>query len=634
MMKFFRKYNKQLLALFMVLLMIVFLGGNALYELAAPSVDRTIATSRVGDISIFDQAQAKNVTDLLSGIGLGWQQPVPGNYPPLTETDWVLLTREAVQFGVGNNEPAVRVALAANLPLDDLSRNIGVRKDRIVAAIAQLNAIQQLAMMIGDAATVSEAEILSAAETHLKKVRVNAVALPAKTFEKPEAEFTEEQIQEQYEKHRTAEPGPGLQFGYYVPPKLKIQYVKIDVEKLAEVVRVSGLEKKARAYYDERPEQPAFKRPVDSPDEAPADPETPSTSKSPYLSWEEAKEIAMDSVRRREAAQTATRIADWLIKTTADLWYGVEKGADGYIPAPVAAADPAHYENLFKHIPATIAYPQALQVGTTDFVSRTEVDQLPQIGTAVYRGDAGAFTFKSLSTLAFLSKPIVDQVPEEAGSAGGDYLALHQTSRYPLTDFEGHVYVFRVVDHHPGHIPESLDEVRDRVVDDLRLIKGYENAKWRAESLRACEDAANLQEAFEKDDELVAWAGTERGAGLGYFEPPPFSLVSRFDAVRGKTPELVYMGPGVGSVPFAVAEGCFAMGGDAGKIEVFELPDRATLLVVEWVESVPAKGEEFMDMRDSFTQQMARTRSQALIEQWLNPEQIRARNQFAIVTAN
>lgn len=631
MMKFFRKYNKQLLALFMVLLMVVFLGGTALYELARPSVDRTIATSRDGDVSYLDQARAKQVTDLLAMIGFNWQYPVPGNYPPLTETDWLLLTREADRYGMAANEPSVRATLAANISLDEMSRNIGVRKDRIVSALAQYSAIQQLAYTIGEAASVSEAEILSAAETHLKKVRINAVLLPAEAFADSNVEFSEEQIQAQYAKYRSAEPGPGLQFGYYVPPKLKIQYARIDVTKLAEVVRMTGLEKKAKAYFDERPEQPAFKRPAD---EAPSGAEPPSTAQSPYLPWDEAKEIATEIVRKREAGQTAARIADWIVKTTAEPWYGVERGDDGYKKPPEIIQTAEYYTQLFQNMPPTISYPEVITVGETDFLSRTEVDELPQLGTASHRGDSSTFSFRTLSMLAFLSQPIVAKVPEDAGASGGDYLSLYQTSRYPLTDFDGNVYVFRVVDHRPGHVPESIEEVRDRVVADLRLMKGYENAKWRAESLRACEDAANLKEAYEKDDELVAWSGTERGAGVGYFEPAAFSLVSRFDAARGRVPERVYVGPGVGSVPYHVARQCFTLAGAPEKIAIFELPDRSALLVVEALEVIPAKGEDFMELREGFVQQMARARSQEMIEQWLTPEQIRARSQFEIKSAN
>ncbi len=100
MMKFFRKHNKKLRAVFMVALMVVFLGGSALDSLLQPSSDRVIATSRVGEISFRDLRIAENTTDILSRIGLNWKRPFGGMTEPLDTPDWVLLTREAEAIGM------------------------------------------------------------------------------------------------------------------------------------------------------------------------------------------------------------------------------------------------------------------------------------------------------------------------------------------------------------------------------------------------------------------------------------------------------------------------------------------------------------------------------------------------------
>ena len=68
MMKFFRKYNKALLAVFMVLLMVVFLGGSALNTLLSPSGDRVVATSAVGTISFLDQRMAEDTRSILLAV--------------------------------------------------------------------------------------------------------------------------------------------------------------------------------------------------------------------------------------------------------------------------------------------------------------------------------------------------------------------------------------------------------------------------------------------------------------------------------------------------------------------------------------------------------------------------------------
>lgn len=634
MMKFFRKYNKHLLAVFMVLLMIVFLGGSALYELATPSLDRTVATSRLGDITLLDQNAADATTQLLQKLGHDWSRPWPGVFDPISPIEWILLNREAEEFGLSTDLAAVRSSIGPDADLEELSRTLGIRLDRILYAYAQYTSVQQMASMMAGAGSLSEAEVLGAAERVLKKAKVNAIVLPAEAFADEGAQFTEEEIQAQFAAYQKAEAGRGLAFGYYVPTALKLQYIKIDRDKLAEVVRVASLERKAKNYYDARPEQPAFRRPDET-----VDPETdegiegPSLVKSPYLSWEEARDIATDIVRRDEAAQVAERLANWFVQNTQEPWFEASYGEDGYKTPPEHVRPLEHYDEFVASLPPTISYPEAISTGVTDFVTREEVDDLTGLGAAWHqgRGSSGS-RFRSLKELAFKTKAVIDNVPEEDRSNLRDYVAMFQTSRYPLTDADGNIYVFRVVDARPGHIPETVDEVRDRVLAGLRLKLGFENALWRAESLRSCEDAADLKEAFEKDEELVAMAGTTEGAGLGYFVSIPFALASQNDGAAGRTPENVYVGSGIGLVPFEVAELCHRLGTAFEKVEVVKLEDRAVVLVIEWAQSLPAMGEDFLEMRERFAQRIAWERSRALVADWLDPEQIRARTSFAFVT--
>ena len=58
MLKFFRRHNKKLLAVFMALLMIVFIGGSALESLLTPQSDWVVAESSLGSIGMADQRRA------------------------------------------------------------------------------------------------------------------------------------------------------------------------------------------------------------------------------------------------------------------------------------------------------------------------------------------------------------------------------------------------------------------------------------------------------------------------------------------------------------------------------------------------------------------------------------------------
>lgn len=641
MMKFFRKHNKKLLAVFMVLLMIVFLGGSALDTMLRPSFDRVVAESHVGPISYADHSIADAMTSILDRVGLNWRTPLPGVAVPLETIDWILLTREAEKLGMTDNLSTVRSTMASQSAIDNLARRIRKRPDDILHAMARYSSIQRAAIAIGGATAPSEAEVLAAARDAFEKVRVNAVLIPARAFVNEDAQFTEDQIDAQFTTYRDREPGTGTNFGYYVAPMVNVQYVRIDRDKIAEQIGVADLERKARRYFDEQRERDrAFLVP---PEEATPDIEAdeellegPPYEKSPYLEWDEAREIAIGIVRKQEADQTASRVANWLLERAADPWLSVETGEDGYKVAPEAVKRDDHYANILEKAPRTIAYSEAFSTGMTDFFSEDEADDVVEIGQATFRPERGVW--QRFKALAFRTKAIVPVITDEESASRSDYLAPFQTCRYPLTNSDGNVYVFRVFDSRAGHVPESVDEVRERVLTDLRLLEGYETAKARAESLRSCSgDALSLQEAYDSDDELVSLKDTERGAGIGYFEPPPFARASRYEAVRrglGRSfgPGATYVGGGVGLLPTAVVEQCFALEGADEYISVIELKDRATIMLVEWLERQPIRVDEFAELRESFVQEMSSVRAQTAVADWFNPQQVRARNGFQLVT--
>src|SRR3989304_7864337 len=99
MMKFFRKHNKKLLAIFMAGLMIVFIGGSALQGLLTPQTNPVVANSIYGPVTLLDQNSANSQTNLLEMMGVDWRRPVPGGAKPLDSVDWILLRREAQALG-------------------------------------------------------------------------------------------------------------------------------------------------------------------------------------------------------------------------------------------------------------------------------------------------------------------------------------------------------------------------------------------------------------------------------------------------------------------------------------------------------------------------------------------------------
>ena len=349
----------------------------------------------------------------------------------------------------------------------------------------------------------------------------------------------------------------------------------------------------------------------------------------PQLAWEEAQDVATDIVRERRANEVSEQIATWLIEQAGMKWLSAERGDDRYKQPPPDAADLSYYETLTDALPSTIAYRDAISVSLTDFFSESEAVTVPEIGQAAYRAPGGE-SF-SIRKLAFQTKGIVPTIPDDAGSDAANYLAPYQTSQFPLKDFAGSFYVFRVVETNPGHAAESVDEVRDRVVADLRLLHGYETALARAEGLRSCATDRSLRESYESDDDLVALKNTPEGRESGFFKPSLVSRLSLSRALGGSTSTTTYVPNGVGAVPTEVIDQWFDLEYVDEKTTVVELKDRATVLVAEWVETQPATDTEFEEIKGKLASGLSSRRVRDALNDWLHPEQIRARNGFEFV---
>jgi hypothetical protein len=468
MMKLFRKYNKQILAGLVVFLMIVFLGGDALQGMITPNRNAVIATSKYGNIRLTDQDRAGRTTQILDRLGFTWNKPAPGLPDPYSELDWILLTREAESFDAVAAPEAVNAWMGTTFTpevIERLARNLRARPADIHDAMRKMQAVQIMAKAVGSAAAPSLAEIRQAAASELDKISIKAVVIPAEPFVDLAREFSDEQIKSHFEKYKNTRDADGLNFGYLVPQTVRIQYIKIDRNAVAARIGVPNLEAKAKAYYDGHKEM--FRRPqgMEPPPPPPgeedcAEDDPRAVHRRDYLQWEEdeAQMIAMDVVRNRAADEMVSRIADWILPQLNEEWAMLSVGKDGYRVAPAPLRSPNRYQEIIARIPANLSFPGSLTVVETDFFRADKASEVPDIGEAAYRSEKG--TLESIRTIPFRNKVLVPRVSGERDTDPSNYLALYQTSRYPLSDTQGNMFILRVIDARDEHPPASVDEVR------------------------------------------------------------------------------------------------------------------------------------------------------------------------------
>ncbi|HNQ24101.1 MAG TPA: hypothetical protein PKK06_13525 [Phycisphaerae bacterium] len=263
MLKLLRKHNKKLLAVFMALLMVVFLGGGALDALLrGHGGGQVVATSDLGNITAADIHWANNCTDLLGSMGQDWQRPA-GNLavPPLELVDWVLLVREAERCGFRPHHAALVASMQQGgaWPLvEEVAHQLRIRTDTVVQAWEELSAIQQAARKVGSTARPSEAIIRTAARDAYETVETRIAVLPADAFREAEGEsaLEEAELRTQFETYREQAPGGGALFGYYLPDAVRVEYIKVDRAKIEANLRISSetLERDARRFYEQERE--------------------------------------------------------------------------------------------------------------------------------------------------------------------------------------------------------------------------------------------------------------------------------------------------------------------------------------------------------------------------------------------
>ena len=308
-----------------------------------------------------------------------------------------------------------------------------------------------------------------------------------------------------------------------MPARVQAQYIKIDVNRIAEQIHVgdSTLEKRAREYWVanktkaifKRPPSPDLEEPVvepgpveaeepqdDNPEEAePVIPESPY-----YTTFDEARETALQVVRKEFGAKQAKDQANKLLAAVLGPLYAIVADDDGYQSAPDEVTDRGYYQSILDLISPTARYRDALEVVTGELVAFADARGVPDIGSSSTKPPPGA-------PRVFFSKVIFNvqgivEMPDGPNVDRSQFLALHKTYPSALTDADGNMYVVRVVAVDPPHTPTEIANQREKVIEDLKLQRAYDATLAQAEQLAEESRQAGLASAWQAAESLQAQA--------------------------------------------------------------------------------------------------------------------------------
>jgi hypothetical protein len=625
MMKFFRKYNKQLLAIFMALLLIVWLGGSALTELIRSRGDygKTPQGTAYGKtITLKDMQPSFLETETLEQImgrplwqypwafvvqtlGMNMQQAGAIRQMPLSKDEWYMLDTAARKAHVQITPEALESFKAKSMITPEVSNVIRQRthktQEELDEALTSFARVQEAAVQAAQAVKVSEADINEMVRRTGEKARIEAVAIEAKSFYDKNYQPTPQEIQAQFDKYKNITSQPSSP-GYELPAAAQIEYIEIDSDALAQRQKVDDQE--AYAYWKEHSSE--FTKPTST---RPTTSSAPASQPKPYTSFSEASPKVIAKLKKEKAQNEAQRIiAPEMIAKLAEPWAALTttRPSDAKTaPDRQKAAD--LYPKLIEQFQAK--YPGAFKYKRLDLIEEPALAKEP-VGAATALPNSEQET--TVAQAAFMV-PGLD-TRNESPQSQRFFRGLYETASEPFAGSSGNVYIIRTVAIRPKQAPSDLSTVRERIVEDLRNARAFEEAQKAAQKLFEAAKQKGLQAALDGDPALKARLGPDP-----LKKPEPFAqMMMRYFGAPLKSPEL--------------GDKIFALAGKTTTqpIKVTMVEDKAQkrFLIGQLEEIMPVTREEYQQMRTRALQYIETQHRMDVLREWFDPAQIRARVQW------
>ncbi len=565
MLKWFRKYNKIILAVGCVVLMVAFLIPQAVSMFSPKPQERVVGTMNGQEVKVADLNQAGAVVQVMQELFRGTL--LAERLVPYEREQWLMIQKDAERLGLDASNAEVNGLLeglgVSPEDLDTRAREKGASAGFFREAVRQWLVSEQYRMLISgrryDSAIALSSSpglttlnlwtngilpqvnqvlsmqedpryaqaVLQAAEfqflgerlghgrisppaldyvmaNELERVGGRAVMIEAKADEDLAVDDT--QVRRLYEEYKEFLPGTGSPYplGYRQPVRVKVEYLAFPAEAALSAVKVEPLD--VLDFYRENKDRFTDAEGGPAPDMPPA---------AVREQIEQGLQLQMASELMRRAVAEARAALDDDVRAFETVG-GYKVLPEDFRPIPL------------EEVSDRVAQNAGLTPQRTDaegWVALSELrEQTDGYGGSVLPG--GSATAAAYLSLA--QELRTDETPPAARVQVGVATAATQGR-------DGTFYIARLVDAQPAQAPESLGAVRAQVEADARRVAAYE---------RLVEQADGLAERAAADgmDALAAAFGTE----VNEVSPIPRRAGgSQVDEGRQAVPPV----PGVGRSP-------------------------------------------------------------------------------------
>jgi len=577
MLRLLRRYNKALLVVGGVLLMVAWAIGGTISQLAGQSAmtGRVWATVAGKDVRGSDLLEVQAELQVLEVLG---PEAIPIAGATRDPVHYYLLRREALDAGlVGTPEDGLRAitdqlttarSINPEAPdvqtfLQGLQARTGQPTEVILRTIATANGINRLLSLYDGAPRLSDRRMRHAASELFTAVDADFLVLDARRLARDlDWTPTEAQLEAQLAKFGETVPGSGSTYAYRLPNRLKLEWLVIPAASVRAALetseKLSNIE--LRKHRDRN--LAIFPKPIDGSDDF-------------EIMKEALKQNRIASLLDEEMAATSKFATDRLLMPLRSV------PRDGvYVKLPQDwDQQKTSFEELASAVSAQfgIALP-AWSTSGPEWIEVSAVDRLP--------GLEGAAAERFGPAMSRLSQ-LVAQLKEFGGS---DTFALQAgIAGPPLRKPNGDVVLWRVIAADPARAPRSVDEVRDRVLADVRAIEQFSRLVAELPGLREQAQRDGLLSVASANQVPLESARTIRSSNIAA-------------AARGSLMSTPL--PGLGMEPTAVkAMVDFAMTlpldkpiseqPEETRLFTVELPDRLAVMIGRITGVTPVVAEDF-----------------------------------------
>jgi hypothetical protein len=295
--KWFRKNNKKVMAVVVIVIMFGFIGGTTLMQLSKRRIgsiarfaektkitDRDLMLAR-HELEILRMVRAEALlrSQDLHGVFLGEllfsdqraspalinsiRQSIRTNHYRISEKQindlyrrqvppgiyWLLLQHEAQKAGIRVSNQQVGELLGKAIPqlfegqtysqlIGAMIRQQRIPEDQLLSTLGKLLAVLQYSYTICSSEGITTPQIMQAAGAEEEKVSVEVVKIDSEVFAEQQAQPGEEKILEHFNKYKKFTPGSVSDenpygFGYKLPDRVQLEYIAVKLDEVQTIVK-------------------------------------------------------------------------------------------------------------------------------------------------------------------------------------------------------------------------------------------------------------------------------------------------------------------------------------------------------------------------------------------------------------